>query len=158
MATNENASQNTAEKTGSSLLAKLQILAVVTAIVLGECLAAYWYLPSPAETAAMAGGTLGINQSVDAEEETAEEDFFDDSELGDQVEVDLGEFSVTSFQPISNTTLRIDFHLFGTVAADDRAGISHPDRRKRPPFSRTGHCDGSRQRHQRPHRRRIGVA
>ena len=118
MATNESTSQDTVDKTGSSLLARLQILVVVVAIVLGECLAAYWYLPSPTETAAMAGGTLGISEPVE-KEEAAEEDFFDDSELGDQVEVDLGEFSVTSFQPISNTTLRIDFHLFGTVAADD---------------------------------------
>ena len=31
----------------------------------------------------------------------------------------LGDFSVTAFQPISNTTLRIDFHLFGTVLEDD---------------------------------------
>jgi len=37
----------------------------------------------------------------------------------DLVEVDLGEFAVTSFQPLSSTTIRIDFHLFATVAADD---------------------------------------
>ncbi len=35
-----------------------------------------------------------------------------------QVEVDLGEFAVTSYQPVSNTTLRIDFHLYGTVATE----------------------------------------
>ncbi len=43
----------------------------------------------------------------------------EEEDLGDQVEVDLGEFSVTAFQPISNTTLRIDFHLFGTVGKED---------------------------------------
>jgi flagellar FliL protein len=31
------------------------------------------------------------------------------------VEVDLGEFALTTFQPTSNTTLRIDFHLYGAV-------------------------------------------
>jgi len=35
------------------------------------------------------------------------------------MEVDLGEFHVVSFQPRSNTTLRIDFHLYGTIHPDD---------------------------------------
>ena len=35
------------------------------------------------------------------------------------VEVDLGEFTVTAYQPVSATTLRIDFHLFGTVVTKD---------------------------------------
>ncbi len=33
----------------------------------------------------------------------------------DQHEVDLGEFSVTSYQPVSNSTLFITFHLYGTI-------------------------------------------
>lgn len=37
----------------------------------------------------------------------------------DQVEVDLGEFTVTASQPSASTTLRIAFHLYGTVAAMD---------------------------------------
>ena len=36
----------------------------------------------------------------------------------DEIEVDLGEFCVTAFQSVSNTTLRIDFHLFGTVKTE----------------------------------------
>jgi flagellar basal body-associated protein FliL len=36
-----------------------------------------------------------------------------------QIEADLGDFSVTIFQPASNTTLRIDFHLFGAIRVDD---------------------------------------
>ena len=32
--------------------------------------------------------------------------------------MDLGEFNVTSYQPVSNTTLRIDFHLYGTITAE----------------------------------------
>jgi flagellar FliL protein len=37
----------------------------------------------------------------------------------DETEVDLGEFTVTSFQPTSNSTLRLALHLFGTVAPED---------------------------------------
>ena len=43
----------------------------------------------------------------------------DESGLGDRLEVDLGEFSVTAYQPTSETTLRIDFHLWGMVHEDD---------------------------------------
>jgi flagellar FliL protein len=31
------------------------------------------------------------------------------------IEVEIGDFSVTSYQPSSEATLRIDFHLFATV-------------------------------------------
>jgi flagellar basal body-associated protein FliL len=39
-----------------------------------------------------------------------------------EVEVDLGQYSLTAFQPASNTTLLVDFHLYGTVRAAD-AGL-----------------------------------
>ncbi len=35
--------------------------------------------------------------------------------LGDSEEMDLGEFRVTAYQPVSNTTLRLDFHIYGAV-------------------------------------------
>jgi flagellar FliL protein len=38
-----------------------------------------------------------------------------------QIEMDLGDFSVTIFQPASNTTLRIDFHLFGAIRLDNES-------------------------------------
>ncbi len=35
----------------------------------------------------------------------------------DEIEVDLGEYSLTAFQAASSTTLMINFHLYGTIAA-----------------------------------------
>jgi len=35
--------------------------------------------------------------------------------------VDLREYRISAFQPLSSTTLRIDFHLFGTVADEEAA-------------------------------------
>ena len=35
--------------------------------------------------------------------------------IGDQTEIDLGQYNVTGYQPVSNTTLIITFHLYGTV-------------------------------------------
>ncbi len=102
----------------SSLLGKLKVFAFVTVMVLVECLAAYFWLPNAADTAAAAAAALEADSPSDdvlAEEEGDEGDL----PVADRVELDLGEFSVTSFQPISNTTLRIDFHLFGTVGLED---------------------------------------
>ena len=46
-------------------------------------------------------------------------------ELGEahEVEVDLGKFGVTSFQPSTNSTLLIDFHLYGTVGGEEKAAF-----------------------------------
>lgn len=35
---------------------------------------------------------------------------------GENHEMDMGQFRVTAFQALSNTTLRVDFHLYGIVA------------------------------------------
>jgi len=106
--------ENPAGAEKSSLFAKIKILLLVGVVVAVECLVAYLYLPSTSETAALASAALG-----NAETNAAEENEDEEEELVDQVEVDMGEFTVTAFQPISNTTLRIDFHLYGTVAAQD---------------------------------------
>ncbi len=103
----------------SSLLAKIKIFAFVAFVIVAECLVAYLYLPSAADTAAMADATLQAEAEVEGllGQDGQPEDEMD---LADQVEVDLEEFSVTSFQPISQTTLRIDFHLWATVNEEDR--------------------------------------
>jgi len=112
------ADESAAAAPKSSILAKIKVLLFVVIVIAVECLVAYLYLPSASETAAMAGAALGANAEADA---SSGQDGQSEGELElvDQVEVDLGEFSVTAFQPISNTTLRIDFHLYGTVAAKD---------------------------------------
>ena len=98
----------------SSILAKIKILLVVTAVVVVECLVAYLYLPSASETAALAEATMAASSDTHASPDQNGQSE-DQEQLVDQVEVDLGEFSVTAFQPISNTALRIDFRLWGTV-------------------------------------------
>jgi flagellar basal body-associated protein FliL len=41
------------------------------------------------------------------------------SSHSDHVEVDLGEYTVTGYQPVSNSTLYISFHLYGTIRYKD---------------------------------------
>lgn len=104
----------------SSLLSLLKVVGFVGLVVGLECLMAYFYMPSPDQTAGWAEAALADaprDSSADSGEGA-------EASLGkplDQVEVDLEQFSVSAFQPVSNTTLRIDFHLYGIVRAEDEA-------------------------------------
>jgi flagellar basal body-associated protein FliL len=108
--------QTSATAGKSSLFGKIKILLFVVLVITLECAAAYWCLPSAEETALLAAGTAEVAKEevklAEAQEAAKAEN--------EQVEVDLGEFNVTAYQPVSNTTLRIDFHLFGTVAAAEQ--------------------------------------
>jgi len=100
-----------------SILAKIKILLFVVGVIVVECLVAWLWLPDAAEVAAMASASM---QSGESDALFDEDGSPQSSEpLVDQFEVSLGEFSVTAFQPISNTTLRIDFQLWGTVSVED---------------------------------------
>jgi flagellar basal body-associated protein FliL len=101
----------------SPLRARLKFLAFSMAVVAAECLAAYLFLPAAPDASAMAPLSPEIGPSSELVFAADEESPEIPEEL---TEVDLGEFTVTSYQPISGTSLRIDFRLFGTVAANDR--------------------------------------
>ena len=106
---------------GSSLLGKLAVLLFVAVVIAGECLVAVLLLPTASETTVMATATLDRRaQAVELPLKPSEPEEKEE-ELIDQMEVDLGDFNVTSYQPLSQTTLRLDFHLYGTVAADEKA-------------------------------------
>ena len=98
-----------------TLFGKIKILMFVALIIGVECSVVYVYLPSAAETAALAGSAVDPKKESKAAIEKEVE-----KEKDNHLEVDLGEFNVTAYQPTSNTTLRIDFHLYGTVAASDQ--------------------------------------
>ncbi len=101
----------------SPLLGKLILLAVLASIVVGECIAASFFLPGAEETAALAGMEMN---PVSTETNGVMDELSEmDADVQNQTEVDLGQFTVTAFQPLSNTTMRIDFQLYGTVKQDD---------------------------------------
>jgi hypothetical protein len=102
---------------GASILSKLYVVGFLGAVVVMECAIAYLYIPTASETAAMAGVAPVAGPESDA---SFVMDQPDDTDLEDQLEVDLGEFSLTAFQPLTDTTLRIDFRLYGTIHIDDK--------------------------------------
>jgi flagellar FliL protein len=103
-----------------SLLPKLMVLAFVAVIVLVECAVAYLFLPSSSDIAAQAAVVAKPAEKPAHEKPAHEKEHAPEGPEGpSQAEVDMGEFSLTAFQPTSNSTLRIDFHLFGTVRAGE---------------------------------------
>jgi flagellar FliL protein len=91
----------------------LKVLGIVLAVTLVECTAMYFYFPSANANPAPAQPATPA-ESVVIDEEDGK------SAASDQAEVKLGEFRVTAYQPLSNTTIRIDFQLYGTIAVTDQ--------------------------------------
>lgn len=98
---------------GRGWLRHVRVVGLIGTIVFVECLVAYVYLPAAGKTAAVAAASEPIEDEVEAEIEESEKVPID------QVEIDLGKFSIMAFQPSTNTTLVIDFHLFGSVRNAD---------------------------------------
>ncbi|MDA7978151.1 MAG: hypothetical protein MPJ50_05200 [Pirellulales bacterium] len=98
---------------------KLMVIGFLAAVVTCECLLAAMYLPSASDVAPVDDITLAKQQLGDVEETPT--DAMIDVDATDLVEVDLSNFSVTSFQPESNTTLRIQCQLYATVHKDDES-------------------------------------
>lgn len=123
MADNENAQGdvNAASRASENASAKRKLLAaaIVSLVIIAESVVAYLVFPSAQDTAARAEARLG--DAVAAEDEM-------DSELAKTnnkplVEVPLGDFTVSAYQPASNTTLRIDFRLYGLALEDDEPDL-----------------------------------
>jgi len=94
---------------------RLLAAAIVSLVVIGESTLAYLVFPPAQDTVAlerdlMAAATEGQGGSYDVPRK----------KQIPLVEFPLGEaFSVSAFQPASNTTLRFDFQLFGLAKEED---------------------------------------
>ena len=100
----------------SPWIRRIQILGFLLIVVLVECAVAAMFIPSADQTAAHAQAPTAAPAEPHGSGEMVDPDKTDNV---DKREIDLGVFSVTSFQPSSNTTLRIDLHLFATVLVAD---------------------------------------
>lgn len=109
----ENNDEAQPQQAGSSLTGKLKVLGLVAAVVFVECAFAYMLIPS----------AVADPQTSEAAIKAAEADLAgkteEELEVANEKEVDLGEFRVTSYQPATDTTFRVNFHLFGTIAEED---------------------------------------
>lgn len=126
----------------SNMIVRLGVLMFLAAVILGECILAFVLISKSGAEGAVAAE---VSQTADAHAEKAEPEHGKaehgksshgesghgeskeaagqdegDEFAGDNVEIDLEQFAVTSHQVASDTTLRVEFHLYGIVAADDK--------------------------------------
>jgi flagellar FliL protein len=113
-----------------SMAGKLKIVGIIAAVVLVEWIVAAYVLHGkapatpPSATDPVNDGAAPADEPEPAAahsshgKEAHGKDAKDSKEPvhhGEQEEVDLGEFTVTAYQPVSNSTLFISFHLYGTI-------------------------------------------
>lgn len=113
--------ENTEEQkpSGPGLKTLIKAGAFIGVIVVAECVVASMLLPSAEDTieiakriAAEANGLDGSSDSLDTKKT---------ANVNNLREVSLGPFSVTSYIPATNSTLRIDFELYATVNSNDES-------------------------------------
>jgi hypothetical protein len=109
---------------GRGLLRMIKAVAFISVIVVVEIVVASMITPTAQETERLAHDLAAASHGeAAAKEEHAEEEGHHHAH--DLKEVELGTYNVTRFNPATNTTLAIDFELFGTVLADDVTDFEH---------------------------------
>src|SRR5262245_37267091 len=106
-------------KRPSALFGLLKAIAFVSVLVIVEVVAGAMFIPSVKDTeklakqyaAAAAGHTATSGESEGNE----------GGHSAEAEEIELGTYNITHFNPATSTTLSIDFELFGTVLASDKA-------------------------------------
>ena len=112
---------------GRGLFRVIKAVAFVSVIVVVQIVVASMLAPSAKDTERLgqelANAAAGKSSEHDEHESKHEE--AEDGEEHDLHEVELGSFNVTRFNPATNTTLAIDFELYGTVLAEDATEFEH---------------------------------
>lgn len=111
---------------------KAVVLGLIMAVIGAECLFAFVYVTVATDKAtsgeAATGAASGKHDSHDPHADHADDshgkagehgEHGEHSAAGEEREVDMGDYSLTAFQPASNTTLLINFHLYGTITSED---------------------------------------
>ena len=107
---------------------KVVVLGLILAVIGAECLFAFVYVTMateksthPDDAAAPAKPAKHEAPAADAhkKEHGQAGEHGEAAAAGEEHEIDMGEYSLTAFQPAANTTLLINFHLYGTIAGED---------------------------------------
>jgi hypothetical protein len=116
---------DSAKPAGRGLFRLLKAVAFVSVIVVVEIVVASMITPTAQETDKLAHELAAAShgETADKHDKHAEDEGHGDAH--NLREVELGSYNVTRFNPATNTTLAIDFELFGTVLADDVTNFEH---------------------------------
>jgi flagellar basal body-associated protein FliL len=103
----------------------VKAVAFVSVIVVVEIVTAAMLAPSAQETAKLAQQLAAAASGVTADATDQHGQEHEPSHDQHLKEVELGSYTITRFNPATNTTLAIDFELYGTVLADDTSDFHH---------------------------------
>lgn len=109
---------------------KAVVLGLILAVIGAECLFAFVYV-TVATDKATSGEAVpaakptkhdapGAGHGAKAEHGAKSGHGDDGESQSAEHEIDMGEYSLSAFQPTTNKTLLINFHLFGTILAADQ--------------------------------------
>jgi flagellar FliL protein len=103
----------------------IKVVGFVAVIVIVEVVAAAMLAPTAQETEKLAQQIVAASAGHSAAP-TDDHEHGDSHEGSHDVsEVELGTYNITRFNPTTNTTLAIDFELFGVVLAADATEFQH---------------------------------
>ena len=111
-----------AKSGGRGLFRLVQAVAFVSVIVVVEIVVGSMLAPTAVETRQLAQELAGASAGKAAQEgdpHAAKDDHAGTGGHRNLHEVELGTYNITRFNPSTNTTLAIDFELYGAVLADD---------------------------------------
>ena len=112
---------------GRGLFRMIKAVAFVSVIVIVQVVVASMLAPSAKDTEKLARELVAAanGKATGEHEESAKESKAENHNTEELHEVELGSYNVTRFNPGTNTTLAIDFEVFGTVLAEDAPEFEH---------------------------------
>ncbi|MEM9353826.1 MAG: hypothetical protein AAGA92_12495 [Planctomycetota bacterium] len=119
MAEAEEKQEEQQSKKKSGLMTLVKAVGVVSVLVVIQIAAASVFLPGAAETTE----TAELIATADAERDNEAEEVVEDEQgasISDEmVEVELGSYHVLTYDPVTGSSLNVDFDLFATVLKDE---------------------------------------
>jgi flagellar basal body-associated protein FliL len=120
------AEEAAAPRKPSAILSIVKAVAFVSILVIVQVVGASMFIPSAEKTEKLAKQYVAASHGDAGTAGGHESDNHGDEHAGDDtVEVELGTYNVTHFNPASNATLSMDFDLYGSVLATDQAEFEH---------------------------------
>ena len=97
------------------MLKPILIAVFISAVILVECAVAYLLIPSTSDLEGWAKKKEGEHAAAGEHGQKGKEEHQGEHSAEHDAEVELGKFNVIVHKPVENLTMRINFHLIGTV-------------------------------------------
>ena len=97
------------------MLKPILVAVFISAVILVECAFAYLLIPSTADLEGWAKKKEGEHAGASEHGKEGAEEHKGEHSAEHEAEVELGKFNVIVHKPTENLTMRVNFHLIGTV-------------------------------------------